>query len=91
MTAAFTARPSLRLYEAAVPSWPRTEVNPSNAPMAAISAKQQLGREDQIDERTFNQAIWESVRGAGSQTPEPQHRLPSGSSAPSPQEPDDDD
>jgi hypothetical protein len=46
-------------------------------PMAAESAAQQLGKEDQINERTFNEAIWQSVKGAGSVMPEPQHRLDS--------------
>lgn len=52
------------------------ETNSASAPLAAISAQQQLGKEDQIDERTFNQAIWQSVRGEGAETPEPRHRLP---------------
>lgn len=77
MYGGFGPRPNLRPYDAVVPPWPRTEVNPNDAPMAEISARQQLGKEDQIDERTFNQAIWKSVRGAGSTMPEPQHRLPS--------------
>jgi YVTN family beta-propeller protein len=76
MTAAFNSRPNTKPYDALVPSYPRTEVNPKGAPMAAISAKQDLNKEDQIDERTFNEAIWKSVRGANAQMPEPQHRLP---------------
>ncbi|WP_207400980.1 bifunctional YncE family protein/alkaline phosphatase family protein [Actinomadura roseirufa] len=88
MTAAFTSRPDRRPYRAITPSWPRTETNAANAAMAAISARQQLGREDQIDERTFNEAIWRSVRGRDARMPEPRHLLPG---APAPREDDDDD
>jgi len=77
MYGGFTSRPNFAPYDAQVPPWPRTEVNSANAPMAAASAEQYLGKEDQIDERTFNQAIWKSIKGAGSEMPEPQHRLPS--------------
>jgi YVTN family beta-propeller protein len=77
MLGTFSDRPNNRGYEAVLPVQPFTEVNPANAPMAAESAAQQLGAEDKIDERTFNQAIWQSVKGAGSVMPEPQHRLDS--------------
>jgi hypothetical protein len=40
-----------------------------------VSAKQDLTKEDQIDERAFNEAIWKSVRGAMSRMPEPRHDL----------------
>ncbi|WP_218010408.1 bifunctional YncE family protein/alkaline phosphatase family protein [Actinomadura chibensis] len=88
MTAAFTSRPNTRPYDAVVPQWPRTETNSASAPLAAVSAQQQLGKEDQIDERTFNQAIWQSVRGKGAEMPEPRHRLPG---APAVEHDDDDD
>jgi hypothetical protein len=55
--------------------------------MAAESGAQNLGKEDQIDENTFNQAIWKSVKGAGSVMPQPQHRLPGTTGA---QQPDND-
>jgi hypothetical protein len=58
-----------------LPAQSFTELNAPNAPMAAQSAAQQLGKEDQINERTFNEAIWQAVKGAGSVMPEPQHRL----------------
>ena len=43
--------------------------------MAAQSAAQPLDREDQIDMQVFNQAIWESVKGADSPMPAPSHTL----------------
>ncbi|MEV0184971.1 hypothetical protein AB0I54_37680 [Streptomyces sp. NPDC050625] len=50
-------------------------MNTVDSPMAGVSAKQDLTMEDQIDERTFNEAIWKSVRGAKSRMPEPRHDL----------------
>jgi YVTN family beta-propeller protein len=75
MLGTFSDRPDNSAYDAARPAQPFTEVNAPNAPMAAESAAQQLGKEDQINERTFNEAIWQSIKGAGSVMPEPQHRL----------------
>jgi len=39
--------------------------------MAAVSARQPLAKEDQVKEKTFNEAIWKSVKGAGSTMPPP--------------------
>jgi hypothetical protein len=41
--------------------------------MARQSDAQNPTVEDAIDERTFNKAIWESIRGPGSVMPEPRH------------------
>ncbi|MCW2948614.1 MAG: hypothetical protein JWR24_5331 [Actinoallomurus sp.] len=46
-------------------------------PRADISARQRLGKEDQIDERTFSEAVWTSVKGARSQMPAPGTSCPS--------------
>jgi hypothetical protein len=46
--------------------------------MAKISANQDLTKEDQIDEATFNEAIWKSIHGADSVMPAPQHDLMGG-------------
>jgi YVTN family beta-propeller protein len=75
MLGTFTDRPNGRNFDAVLPAQPFTEVNAPNAPMAAQSQAQPLDIEDRIDERTFNQAIWQSVKGAGAPMPEPQHRL----------------
>jgi hypothetical protein len=45
-------------------------------PRADISSRQRLGKEDQIDERTFSEAIWKSVKGTRSQMPARRHLLP---------------
>jgi hypothetical protein len=39
--------------------------------MATQSDAQNLAVEDAIDERPFNQAIWQSIHGPGSVMPEP--------------------
>jgi hypothetical protein len=36
--------------------------------------------EDRIDEATFNQVIWQSVKGAGSPMPAPKHTMIKGGS-----------
>ena len=73
MSAAFTGRPSFAPYTARVPTTPLGEVNSAAAPLAAVSAAQDLSVEDRIDERAFNEAIWQSVKGAGSPMPAPRH------------------
>ncbi|WP_330305628.1 MULTISPECIES: bifunctional YncE family protein/alkaline phosphatase family protein [unclassified Streptomyces] len=75
MVNSFTARPRVEAYDAVKPSTDLAAVNTVNSPMAKVSAKQDLTKEDQIDERTFNEAIWKSVRGAGSVMPAPRHDL----------------
>jgi hypothetical protein len=56
-------------------------LNGANAPMAAQSAAQPLSQEDQIDMQVFNQAIWESVKGANSPMPAPRHILGGGTAS----------
>ena len=75
MLNSFTDTPNLRPYHALTPQQSLDEKNPRDAPMAAVSAGQDLRQEDRIDEQTFNQAIWKSVKGAGSRMPNPVHRL----------------
>jgi hypothetical protein len=75
MSASFTATPNLSAYTATRPSYDMTTLNTANAPMAAQSAAQNLDAVDQIDEKTFNEAIWESVNGADSPIPAPQHHV----------------
>jgi hypothetical protein len=75
MSASFQPDPNLTSYSVIKPSYPMGSVNPPNAPMAGVSAKQDLTKQDQIDEQTFNEAIWKSVHGAGSLMPAPRHDL----------------
>ena len=75
MSASFTKNPNGRTYDVIKPTYPMTSVNGATAPMAAASAGQSLDKEDQIDERTFNEAVWKSVKGEDSPMPEPKHDL----------------
>ncbi len=75
MTAAFGDHANLEDYRAVTPKDAGELVNGADAPMASVSAAQRLDREDRINERLFNEAIWESVRGAGSTMPAPKHTL----------------
>jgi YVTN family beta-propeller protein len=78
MIGAFSGRPDLRPYDALKPSQPFSEVNTARSPLAGQSAEQDLGKEDQIDEQSFNTAIWRSVRGPDSRMPAPRHAIPYG-------------
>jgi YVTN family beta-propeller protein len=71
MTGSFSSRADLTPYTAARPAQAGTATNGPNAPLAQLSARQPLGTEDQVDEQTFNEAIWQSVRGSGSTMPMP--------------------
>lgn len=75
MAGSFTFRPDFTPYTAVQPATSLTAVNGPSAPMASVSAGQDLTREDQINEQEFNEAIWKSVRGADSVMPAPKHSL----------------
>jgi len=73
MDASFTTKPNMRPYEAIKPTTDMQAVNGANAPMAKISGQQNLTKEDQIDEKTFNEAIWKSVKGKDAVMPTPRY------------------
>ena len=75
MSGSFTEKPNYRPYPVIRPTYPMNTVNTASAPMAGISAGQDLTKEDQIDEVTCNKAIWKSVRGSDSVMPAPRHEL----------------
>jgi YVTN family beta-propeller protein len=75
MFGAFTSQPNAQPYRAITPTTPLDERNTATAPMAAQSATQNTTVEDAIDMQTFNQAIWQSVKGANSPMPAPVHTL----------------
>jgi hypothetical protein len=50
-----------------------TATNTADALVATQSDAQTLAVEDAIDERPFNQAVWQSSHGPGSVMPEPRH------------------
>jgi len=73
MTGTFTRHPDLTTYNVVRPALAGNETNSATAPMAAVSARQPLAKEDQVNEKTFKEAIWKSVKGAGSTMPAPRH------------------
>ncbi|MCW2599275.1 MAG: phosphoesterase [Frankiales bacterium] len=73
MTGTFTSEPDLAPYTAVRPSEAGTATNSPSAPMAAISARQPLTKADRIDEQTFNESIWKSIKGANSTMPAPRY------------------
>lgn len=76
MVNSFTDTPVLKGYRARVPAQSLTEPNAPSAPMAALSAHLDLSREDRAPADLLNQAIWQSVKGAGSRMPAPVHAGP---------------
>jgi hypothetical protein len=52
-----------------------TQVNSANAPLAGAIAKQSFSEEDQANMQLLNEAIWQSVKGAGSKMPAVQHNV----------------
>jgi len=75
MSASFTATPNNTSYSAVRPVYDMRTLNGATAPMAQQSGAQSTTTEDQIDEQVYNQAIWESVHGAGSVMPAPKHTV----------------
>jgi len=75
MVNAFTSFPDFTPYAAIRPAVDMTALNTSASPMAAASARQDLGDADRIDMSEFNRATWKSVRGAGSTMPAPLNQL----------------
>lgn len=75
MLASFSSLPDATPYTAQRPTQNLQEVNPVNAPLAAQSAAQDLRAEDRIDMAEFNEAIWASVKGAGTPMAAPRHSV----------------
>jgi hypothetical protein len=71
-------RLGIRQLGAIKPAQSLTEPNAPNAPLAKESASMDFGREDRAPERPPDQAIWKSVKGAGSPMPATQLASPDG-------------
>jgi hypothetical protein len=72
----FTTRPDFAPYTVTKPSQSiLTQVNPPNAPLAGQIAKQDFTEEDRANMQLLNEALWQSIKGAGSQMPAPQHNV----------------
>jgi hypothetical protein len=73
MSGCFHDQPDLAPYTARPAGVDLEERNSQKAPLAAISRRLDLSREDAADEQALNQAVWASIRGAGSPMPAPVH------------------
>ena len=65
----FTAKPTLTAYRHEVPKVDRNELNKPGGVGAAWMEKQNLAKEDTLDDLLFNEIIWKAVRGAASALP----------------------
>ena len=64
MTGTFTKHPNLTTYNALRPALAGNETNSATAPMAALSARQPLAKEDQVNEKTFQRGDLEEREGS---------------------------
>jgi YVTN family beta-propeller protein len=69
---AFTTVADTTAYVAVTPSVPLTETNPLTGPLAKLSMRLRLHKEDESDERLFNTILWRAVKGDS--VPEPAAR-----------------
>ncbi|QJX00953.1 bifunctional YncE family protein/alkaline phosphatase family protein [Frigoriglobus tundricola] len=71
MYASFTAKPDLTGYSHEVPKVDLTEKNKPGGFGALWMEKQDLSKEDTLDDLLFNEIIWKAVRGERSPVPPP--------------------
>jgi DNA-binding beta-propeller fold protein YncE len=67
----FTAKPNLTAYKHEVPKVDLTEKNKRGGFGAVWMDKQNLAKEDMLDDILFNEVIWKSVKGVKSEPPPP--------------------
>jgi hypothetical protein len=67
----FAAKPDLTPYAHVVPKVDRDERNKPGGVGAAWMEKQNLAKEDTLDDLIFNEIIWKAVKGADSVMPPP--------------------
>ena len=80
MWPSFTNKPNLRPYRAITPTVvpfgePGFPTNTAASPLAAESEHMNFSKPDAAPEELLSEATWKSVRGAGSEMPEPVHTL----------------
>lgn len=81
MTASFTSKPDFAPYDARTPTQSLDEKNTASSPLAAESSKMDFSQADVAPEQQLNEAIWQSVKGAGSPMPAPRGAPESGAEA----------
>ncbi len=75
MGPSFASKPDYLAYQAVRPADAGNTLQTTSAPMAAVSAAQSPLQADQLDSHQLNEAIWRSIKGAGSPMPAPRHSL----------------
>jgi hypothetical protein len=71
MFASFQSRPDFGTYEHVVPQADRFETNKETAWGAKLSEGFDFAKEDQVDDRVFNEVIWHAVKGPHAPMPAP--------------------
>jgi hypothetical protein len=74
MFASFTDHPDFAPYQAIQPAQRLDQMNTPGSPLAAASSRMDFSREDRAPVQLLNEAIWQSVKGAGSPMPPPRTR-----------------
>jgi hypothetical protein len=75
MTAAFTSTPNMRPFTALPANVNLNAKNTLDSPMATASMSIDFSAPDRIPMRLMNEILWKSMRGEGSQMPEPVRSL----------------
>jgi YVTN family beta-propeller protein len=75
MTASFNGTPNLTQFTATTPAQPLDQRNAATAPMATESASMNFTAADLAPEQRLNEAIWQSIKGAGCPMPAPKHAV----------------
>jgi DNA-binding beta-propeller fold protein YncE len=71
MMEAFTSVADTTPYAAIQPTTSLDEINPPKGPLASLSRRLKLDKEDQADEALFNTVLWRAVKGPNVPEPKP--------------------
>ncbi len=71
MMEAFTSVADTTPYTAIQPTTSLDEINPPKGPLASLSRRLRLDKEDQSDEALFNTVLWRTVKGPNVPEPKP--------------------
>ena len=75
MLNSFTDQPNFTPYNYVVPTQPLDELNPVNAPLAAVAATSDFSVEDRVPDALLTAMVWQSVKGEDSEVPTSQTRF----------------
>ena len=78
MLTSFASTANVTPYSAQTPRQSLTELNTAAAPMAAQSAAMDFSDADKADSQLLNEAVWQSIKGAGSPMPAARRHISNG-------------